>query len=551
MLRHQPFSGASSTRAFPGLSFSAARSNGASSSAAGSGQVPTRAARSDEALSNRAWAPWLPHLLAVLLLAGLAAYVAWANFWYAYDDAFITYRVAYNFATGHGFVYNLDEWFLGITTPGLGLLLGIAGRLAGAETIPFFGGLVSAVSLGLAGLALYVYGAQHGHASGGLFAGLLLIGNIMIGMTFGGEMPLQMALILWAFVAYAADRRALCGLLLAAAAVVRPDGVQAAMVIGVVDLVRTRRIAWRLWLTFAAVLLPFVALAWIYFGSPLPVTLAAKLAQRDSGVWTTFGRGLRGWLHLFLGANHQAASLEIFSWDPRALGFWIILGVPALLWSRCWWLPLTWVALFVMSYRTLQVPFYHWYAVPAVVGLVILAAAGIEGTLTLIARLATRNRAAHDGGTRMRVAQMLAATAGIVICIAINFTALRELPVSSQRAPMLDLYEEAGRWLHANAAPAATIGYYEIGYIGYYAHNRVVDPLGLLDPAVPPHIATQDFLWAYRHYQPTYILERADNSYGGIRTTDWFPREYQPIHTFTHARAAGVSLTLYQRVAGS
>jgi hypothetical protein len=504
----------------------------------------------------------LPRSISVLAIALLAAYVGWANFWYAYDDAFITYRVAYNFASGQGFVYNPGEWFLGITAPGLALLLGLGGRIAGADAIPWLGGLVCAISLGSAAMALYVYGARQGHAAAGLFAGLLLIGNPLMAVTFGGEMPFQIALILWAFVAYDADRRTTAALLLAAAIIVRIDAVLAAAAIGLADLIRTRTIAWRMWLVFALALLPFAALTWYAFGSPLPVTLAAKLAQRDTGFWITFGRGLRTWLHNATGPDGGPATFEFFSWHPRAVGFWVAIGIPLVIWTRAWWLPLGWVLAFVLSYRALKVPFYQWYAAPALVGLAIVAAAGIEGALALVVRLASRIRGPRGvrGGARdpaaernvggARLLPILATIAGALLCIAINFHRLRYLPLTSQPHPMLVIYADAGRWLQAHTPPAATIGYHEIGYVGYYARRPMIDPLGLLDPAIPPHIAQRDFLWAYRQRQPEYILERdADREgYGGIRAQEWFQRGYTPIQHFTTPGAPELGLTVFQRI---
>ena len=41
---------------------------------------------------------------AIVLLVALAAWVSTVNFWYAYDDALITYRFARNLATGVGLV---------------------------------------------------------------------------------------------------------------------------------------------------------------------------------------------------------------------------------------------------------------------------------------------------------------------------------------------------------------------------------------------------------------------------------------------------------------
>jgi hypothetical protein len=499
------------------------------------------------------------HFIAVSLFAALTAYIAWANLSYAYDDAFITYRVAYNFATGQGFVYNVGERFLGITTPGLALILGIGGRVFGADTIPFLSGVISTIALGAGGLALYAYGVLHRRAEVGLMAGLLFMANPMIAITFGGEMPLQIALILWAFVACAAEWRIACALLLAAATIVRLDALAAVGIIGVYDLVRTRRIAWTAWIAFVVAVLPFAIAAWWYFGSPLPVTLGAKLAQRDSGGWLTYGRGLRSWMQNFLGPNGRPATFEFVSWDPRAVGFWMAIGLPAVFFTRWrfWWLPMAWVLGFVLSYRTLKVPFYHWYAAPAVVGIAILAACGIDAVIARVGHLVSVSRgsasAASDAPASSRGAVLglgldaLRLAVGLIVCGVVSLHALRTLPITARPAPLLEVYQQTGEWLAAHTPSDASIGYYEIGYLGYHAHRRVIDPLGLLDPTIVPHVATADFTWAYREYKPAYLVEQANNSFGGIKSLDWFARDYRAIQTITSPRTTN-NVTIYRRV---
>src|SRR5688500_2464907 len=44
------------------------------------------------------------------------------NYFHFYDDAYITLRYARNLIEGNGFVFNPDEWILGITTPLWGLV---------------------------------------------------------------------------------------------------------------------------------------------------------------------------------------------------------------------------------------------------------------------------------------------------------------------------------------------------------------------------------------------------------------------------------------------
>ncbi|HYH46151.1 MAG TPA: hypothetical protein VEG34_10725, partial [Thermoanaerobaculia bacterium] len=76
---------------------------------------------------------WATPLLA-LLPAGLIALPIALGFWaFSYDDGFITYRYARNWAEGLGLVYNPGEEVLGTTAPGYALLLGLLPWLTGVS----------------------------------------------------------------------------------------------------------------------------------------------------------------------------------------------------------------------------------------------------------------------------------------------------------------------------------------------------------------------------------------------------------------------------------
>jgi arabinofuranosyltransferase len=455
---------------------------------------------------------------AIVLLIGLAAWVSAVNFWYAYDDALITYRFARNLASGVGLVYNPGEWHLGTTAPLYALILGTLGWLAGPETIPFFGAVISSLALTLGGLALAAFGIQHRAPLAGVFAGMFYVTNPMMFVTFAGEMPLQMALILWGLVAYRAERVQLAAAILACAALTRPDGLLAAAVVFGYDVVTRRRIIWRAWLVFGAIVAPFVIATWIVYGSPLPGTFSAKLAQRDSGNWGTFGKGLRGWFDANLLASVDGPRIAFFSIDPGTLSFWTTIGVLAIAGYRFWALPFVWIILFVLIYRTLKVPFYHWYAAPAVVGLSIVTGAGLAALLSLARRVLPLKRA--EGPLLVTVGAALVVLAGSPYLIA--------LPETTKPHPLIGVYTAAGRWLHDHTPPGAAVGYYEIGFIGYYSERPVVDSLGLVDPSVPPHVAKRDFGWAFRERRPAYILRKPDaGALNSFADEAWFAAEYR------------------------
>lgn len=468
----------------------------------------------------------LPGLLVILLPA---IYVAVVNRGNTYDDAFITYRYAYNFASGNGFVYNVGEWSLGTTTPLYGLILGGLGFVFGPESIPGISGLISGLALVLTGIALYIYGRLHTQPFCGMLAGLFFVTSPLLLTTFGGEMLFLVALIAWAFVAYRLERRLLAALLLALAVLTRADGIVVAGVIGLHSLVTQRRWPWREMLLGGGVLLPFLLLGWAFYGSPLPGTLAAKLAQRDSGFWPGFSQGMIEWLRGFT-MQGTSTLYPFLPAAPNAIRFmlFVALGIPALYLFRFWLFPLAWVGLYVLAYHLLGVPFYHWYIVPVVFGLMILAASGVAGCVTLAVGLYRHFDLpqAHRVMGALALLCMLGLSPGIV-------AQLRDIPrLALEPDAVEDQYEAAGRWLAINTSPDASVGYFEIGHLGYYARRTMIDPLGLVNPGVSVHVAQADLTWAYEYYRPDYIVHNTTTFapyIGKVTAEPWFQQEYTQV----------------------
>jgi len=466
----------------------------------------------------------------VALLLAVSLAVSLANLQTSYDDAYITFRYSYNLATGNGFVYNPGERFLGTTAPLYGLLLGLLG-LPAPDAIPLLGSLIAALSLALSSLGLYVYGRLHGAPLSGLLAGLFFAASPIPVWAIGGEMPLLVAIVVWSFVAYRLDRTLLAAALLAAGTLVRPDTVLAAGCLGLHMLVARRRLPWRELLVIVGVVLPFAVLAYWYYGQLLPGTLAAKRAQIASGLWPPFLRGLGEWLRA---ASFQDSS-TMFPGMPAAPAMvrfipLLALGLPALLVYRFWLLPLGWSVLFTSAYHALGVPFYHWYAVPALLGLAIVAGCGANLVCDGLAyALRVLRGCPLPAGSAAAIGgiAVLALLPGLVR----QTDFLRRLG-AGEPSPNEQLYIEAGRWLAQNTPAGASIGYFEIGYLGYTAQRRIVDPVGLVNAGVADAVARGDLTWAYRHYRPDYIVHNQQifvEHIGKMLSEPWFRENYTQI----------------------
>ena len=474
------------------------------------------------------------------LIAATTGLVAVASWDLAGDDAHITYRYAFNLASGQGFVYNPGEWLLGTTAPGYGLLLALLG-LPSPAAIPTISSVLTTFGLMAAGVGLYVYAAQSGERLVGLLAGLFFVASPMLQPAWGLETFFQLGLLVWAFTLYRLEHLTATAILLAVASLVRPDSLLAAGVIGLHYLATRKTVPWRAVAAGAAVLIPFLALSWAFYGSPVTGTLEAKLAQRDWGVWPQF---LPGTLEVLGGPVFDLLSIEgpdhpwLSSANLPNVSRYVALGLLGLVAVvtryRMWTLPLAWVALYAVAYQALDVPWYWWYQSPLILGLMILAATGAAGLVEIAVSGARR---VPRLATRYPVAGTLSLL--VLLILAPGFYTqldhMRNTPPPAER----EIYQATAKWLRDKTPPDAAVGYDEIGFVGYYSRRRLVDPLGLVTRGGADAIRHGDYFAAYREHRPDYIIMAAPRSDGtswkwsSLADDPWLSRNYGEVTRIT------------------
>jgi hypothetical protein len=487
-------------------------------------------------------------LVAALLvaLAGLGAGIVAAPI--SYDDAWITYRYAYNLAAGQGFVYNPGEHVFGTSAPGYALLLALL-SLPNPEWVPAVGATVCALSLAACGAAYAVFGGVRGAPLAGVVAGLLFVVNPLALEAFSGEMVPQAALALWAVTGLVLGRPGLamaCGV---AATMVRPDGLLVLVVVLGAHIWQERRLPMARLAVASAVLVVWFGGLWLIAGSALPDTLAAKQAQRASGLWRPLGSDMVYWL-LSL-TTHPTQYMPI---RPQP-GFTLFLalavaGLALVPWRRRWLLLVAWPVIAMVAYRQMRLPFYHWYMLPPLALLVIGAGLAADGVSRGIEAVATGFLG--GGVDRPRRTALIASVVGAVVVLAtvvpMAVTAWRQraaYPHAVERA-----YITAGQWLARETPPEATVGYLEVGFLGYYSRRHIVDPLGLVSPNAAAAIARRDFLETYRTRRPDVILHQPlfyPEHMGILVDQPWFVADYRAVATLPSGRTEPI--TVYRRTA--
>jgi hypothetical protein len=423
-----------------------------------------------------------------LLLTPIVIFVAFSH--WGYDDPFITYRYAANLQHGLGFVYNPGERVLSTTSPLFTLLQALLGNLW--PDLPRLANLLGAFSLAMGGLFLWDL-AHTWQAPLVGWSGLLLYPTFpLLVSTLGSETLLYLAFCLGAFAFYARQRYPLMAVCVALAILTRPDGVLLAFILAVHYLLWIRRpFPWLALALFLGLTIPWFAFAWVYFGSPLPATLAVKQHQGAMAISQSFAPGL----------------LTIVRWYSR----WpyllesglAVAGAVFLLWrARPWALFMAWTILYFLAYSALGVSGYFWYYAPLVPGLIALFGLGISS----LRKILTPSRTIPFFYF-IAVALLLL----LVAAQAYDLGQLRQHPDNR-----LVIYEVIGEWLRDHTPPDASVGTLEVGIIGFYAQRRMIDFAGLIQPEVSnqftPHTTYDDAaLWAVEHYHPDYLVLHENN----------------------------------------
>ena len=445
-----------------------------------------------------------------LIWAGLVALGLFGLFYaYGYDDPYITYRYAANLGRGAGFVYNNAERVLSTTTPLYTLLLAGAGAVG--LDIPLVSNAIGCLSLALGGLAIWRLGEVWDAPLAGL-VGLLLYPTFpLLVSTLGAETGLYLALILFGFLACAREQFGRAAVFLALAALTRADGVLAAGAVGVYTLTVARARPWHAALIYCVLLAPWFLFAWLYVGTPLPATLAAKQQQGQMAISRGFLAGL-----VIQAQSYWRLPLYRIHLALAAIGL-----IYSLARQRRWLLVLGWNLLYVAGYALLGVSDYFWYYAPLVAGFVVLIGLGVVAVWHGLAGAAGRRWAAG-----------LATVVLLGLCIP-QARSLAFFGVDSRLA----IYREVGEWLRTHTPADASVGTLEVGIIGYYAQRRIVDFAGLIQPEIAARLAPtttyeDTAMWSVERFHPTYLVLQ-EQMFPRLEADARFQTECRKAETFT------------------
>jgi hypothetical protein len=492
------------------------------------------------------------YLFAILVLV-ISLFPLWAachRWQFLNDDAYITLTYSKSIAAGRGFVFNHPPPTLGTTTPLFTLVVATLAiilpwaeisQIAVVFTAFCWIGIVWTVYLGRRSLGL-----TEGQA---VIIGLVIIVSGWI-TPLGMEAHLFEFLLVLSIVLYFCKQWIGTGVVVGFLFLTRGEGILLLLVFVLHNLammwIKDKRLvrgavkssSWMV-LGCLVVVLVWSLYAWFTFDHVLPNTLSAKLAEGQTGHWSTFMfRLLNEWMPTW---ENQFA----LPCCPRVNLWWLLVAtglVYVLLKKRKWLIFLAWIGMYVAGYTVLRVSAYWWYQLPIRFVLYILAAFGLVGiSEVLVAKARGKFR-------------MLGYIVAILLVATVAFLLIRPGVVSTlhyegdSRAPS---YLALTDWIRKNTRPSQSVAFVEVGYLGYYADNRIVDLLGLVTPNLVPHVARGDFAWGFWNHEPDYFIYLPDFDWAlaNIRNDPRFDQLYKAVATVPGPR--NTDFTIYAREAGS
>jgi hypothetical protein len=219
--------------------------------------------------------------------------------------------------------------------------------------------------------------------------------------------------------------------------------------------------------------------------------------------------------------------------------FLVIIGaITVVMQRRKWLFFLVWILAYIGGYSILGVSAYAWYQLPIVFVANMLLGLGL---ITCIECLTKQKKMQWAG----IISAML-----LTGFVAFNLVKPRiEITFRNEGDMRSDSYRTLSAWIRQNTQPTESIAYIEIGYLGYYTDNRIVDLAGLVLPDVASHIANGDTAWVFWHYTPDYYIDNVDIDFWGFNQIKADPRFIRDYRIAANLPGPGnVRLIVYQRI---
>lgn len=488
------------------------------------------------------------------------------------DDSYITYRYARNILAGNGFVFNPGEHVLGTTTPLYTILLAGLGLLSGGTEAPFpqIAIIINAIADGITCLLLLGLGKKLGSHLAGLGAAILwAIHPFSVTYAIGGMETSVYVLFLTATMStYISKRYTLAAFWGALAFLTRPDAI---ILLGPLVLARI----WHYFnmrskqsiinilllakgeiLTLILPITIWLLFATIYFGSPIPNSIAAKSIAYRLPPFDTVIRLLRPYVTPFFG--HMTFGIYWVGIGMILFPSLSLIGARrAILVKPNAWPLLAYPLLYFITFVTADPTMFGWYLVPPLPIYILTILIGVESLLykILLQKSQSKNKNVRTQDFSIKFNFILV----IVMIFVPSLLTVRGWTFKpdhgySRPAPEMAwyelelLYRQAAKILapeiarmtstagSATSLQSPLLAAGDVGVIGYFTKARILDTIGLNSPQSLHYYPLAPELYAINvaispdliiDQQPSYVVLLEIYGRNGLLKDTRFLQQYQ------------------------
>lgn len=445
---------------------------------------------------------WLIVFLLIIALSVRIAIVLVTRL--AAEDAFITFRYAQQLAHGNGFVHNTGERVYGTTTPLFTVLMAIWHLISQNVLIGAWSLNVTSVAGGLVFLWFGLRQAEISRVSRLFVLGSLLAASKFWSLDVTG-METSMVIFLMSASLYALlkERMILTGIIAGLLLWTRIDTALWVLALLIITLQRDWRDSLRIGAVALCTYLPWMLFASLYFGSPIPHTIIAKLYAYPRFSLATLFQDIRTSL-ILVSPLAVPSGMEL----PPLLASMAIIIVAA--WhlfkdrgSQLMRLLGIFAGMEAVRLLISHSMIFTRYFAPLLWAILILFGLGLGAIYT-----------SYVSGNRGRQALFIGMVVAVLLYdLALGLGRVEELRYG-QASRNEGSLKQIGLWLNQNSPVGSTVLLEPLGYIGYYADRRMLDVVGLVTPQVVEmkKRGLNDVYLYLADLQPDYVVAHCEEA---------------------------------------
>ncbi len=436
-----------------------------------------------------------------------------------FDDSFFGYTYARNLADGNGFTFNGAK-VIGTTAPLPVLLYSGIARVLNTDNIVAVAEYTSISAIVLSSILLYFFVLDiTGLKLAAFLSGLSYFINIFILLIFGHESIVALFLILVALVLNAKKKHVPSYFVLGLSCLCRAESIfaMAYMFFKTLEDKPPNRKNIKIY-AFSAVLFSIPLLVWfsfsfVYFGQLFSNSFKFKILQLafTNGHFLT---DLFYVVRLWIGGNNIGLMALYSTISVLTIAFLNIFK------NKNYFILIMALGVIpIVFYCAIKIAFYHWFLFLFCLLQSILVGVSLKVIFELYA----------GEKIQTKVSKYLLCAILIAPFFYSNYKFLKQ---RGGQVSSVTEYQTIGEYLRDNTPPDASIGYIEVGQIGYYSRRKIIDLTGMVTKDVVEHLKLRDFNWTYEEYKPDYILDNPSFTWLYEFAKSNIKSRYTLIHTF-------------------